>query len=198
MDKLLDKIIEEMKKDNALTDNKENEEIVRVGLEILITKVFFAIAILIVGLLMKCFFESIVFAISFSMLREYGGGYHAESRTKCLVLSFITLVVALGIIVLNKIFHVLMLPTFILSIISVIYILYKAPIDTLNKRLDKDEIRVYGNKARILTIIMFLVAVLLLYIRYNNLAFAVLTGIIMEAYLMIKGQIQNFRYGDEQ
>lgn len=198
MDKLLDKIIEEMKKDNALTDNKENEEIVRVGLEILITKVFFTITILIVGLLMKCFFESIVFTISFSMLREYGGGYHAESRTKCLVLSFITLVVALGMIVLNNMFHVLMLPTFILSIISVIYILYKAPIDTSNKRLDKDEIRVYGNKARILTIIMFLVAVFLLYIRYNNLAFAVLTGIIMEAYLMIKGQIYNYRYGDEQ
>ena len=46
-----------MKKDNALTDNKEDEEIVRVGLEILITNVFFAITILIVGLLMKCFLK---------------------------------------------------------------------------------------------------------------------------------------------
>ena len=198
MDKLLDKIIEKMKKYNALTDDRENEEIVRAGLEIIITKAFFVIVIVIVGLLMQCLFESIIFSISFSMLREYGGGYHAETKIKCFVLSFFTLVVALGIITLMNNFQLLMMPMLIISIISVIYILCKAPVDTANKRLDKDEIRVYGNKARVLTVILLFAVILLLHFEINNLAFAVLTGIIIEAYLMIKGQIKNSRNGDEQ
>ena len=192
MDKLIDKIIDEMKKGNAITDDEENEEIVRLGLELMITKAIFAIVIVIVGLLMGCFFESVVFAISFSLLREYGGGYHAETRIKCFLLSFITLVVSLGIIILAKNLPVLTLPFITVSIISAIYILCKAPIDTANKRLDKDDIRVYGNKTRVLTVILLFVAVLLLYFGINNLAFAVLTGIIIEVYLMIKGQISNY------
>lgn len=197
MDKLIDKIIYEMKKGNAITDDEENEEIVRLGLELMITKAIFAIVIVIVGLLIGCFFESVVFAISFSLLREYSGGYHAETRIKCFWLSFITLVVSLGIIILVKNFSVLALPFITVSIISAIYILCKAPIDTANKRLDKDEIRVYGNKAKVSTVILLFIAAFLLYFRVNNIALAVLTGIIIEAYLMIKGQIANYINGEK-
>lgn len=195
MDKLIDKIIEEMKNSNSLTDD---EEIVRLGLELMITKALFAIIIVIVGLLMECFFESVVFTLSFSILREYGGGYHAESRMKCFILSFLTLVVALGLIIFANNFQAITLPFLIMAIISAVYILCNAPIDTMSKRLDEGEIRVYGSRARLITAMLLLAAILLLFLGLNNLVFAVLTGIIMEAYLMLKGQIQNLKNGDEQ
>ena len=49
MDKIIDKIIKKMKISDSLTDD---EEIVRYGLEIMITKMIFAVSIAVVGLLM--------------------------------------------------------------------------------------------------------------------------------------------------
>lgn len=77
MEIIIGKIIDEMKKSDLLTDD---EEIVRYGLEIMISKAFFAVIIAVIGLIMGCFAESIIFTISFSLLRQYGGGYHAETR----------------------------------------------------------------------------------------------------------------------
>lgn len=188
MDKLLDKIIEKMKKNDSLTDD---EEIVRFGLEIMIERAIFILIILVLGLLARCFLESIVFSVCFTPLREYGGGYHAETRKKCFVLSILTLVAALSIIKLAESFQFLTLPIFGIALISVIYTLLKAPIDTPNKRFDEDEIRIYGKKARLLTVILLVAAVLLWILNLSDFSFTVLTGIIIQAYLMVKGQISN-------
>lgn len=188
MDKLLDKIIEKMKNNDSLTDD---EEIVRFGLEIMIERAIFILIILVLGLLARCFLESIVFSVCFTPLREYGGGYHAETRKKCFVLSILTLVAALSIIKLAERFKFLTFPILGIALISVIYILLKAPIDTPNKRFDKDEIKVYGRKARLLTVIMSDIAALLWFLKLGNFTFSILTGIIIQAYLMIKGQISN-------
>ena len=189
MDKLLDKIIENMKKNDSLTDD---EEVVRFGLEIMIERAIFIVIIMVLGLLTRCFLESIVFAVCFTPLREYGGGYHAETRKKCFVLSILTLIAALSIIKLVESFQFLMFPICGIALISVIYILIKAPIDTPNKRFDEDEIRVYGRKARLLTVILLVAAVLLWILKLGNFTFSILTGIIIQAYLMIKGQISNY------
>ncbi len=76
--------------------------------------------------------------------------------------------------------------------ISVIYILLKAPIDTPNKRFDEDEIKIYGRKARLVTAILLVVSVFLWVFNLSDFAFTILTGIIIQAYLMIKGQISNY------
>lgn len=189
MDKLLDSIIENMKKADSLTDD---EELIRFGLEVMIEKLFFICIVAILGLLMNCFFESILFTLSFSIMREYGGGYHAETRKKCIVLSILTLVVSLSIIKLAENFQVLTFPICAVAFISAIYILIKAPIDTPNKRFDEDEVRVYGRKARLLTVILLSVALFLWVLKFNDFAVTVLTGIIVQAYLMLKEQISNY------
>ena len=189
MEIILNKVMTFISKDNELDDDEA--EVVRYGLEIVITRAFFAVIIAIIGLLMNCFLESIVFAISLSFLREYGGGYHAETRKKCFVLSILTLIAALSIIKLAESFQFLTFPICGIALISVIYILLKAPIDTPNKRFDKDEIRFYGRKARLLTVILLVAAALLWILKLGNFTFSILTGIIIQAYLMIKGQISN-------
>lgn len=189
MDKLIDKIIIEMKNNDSLTDD---EEIIRAGLDTMISKAFFVIIIAIIGVIMNCFIESIIFTISFSLLREYGGGYHAETRKKCFVLSVLDLVAALVIIKFAENFQVLTFPILGIALISVIYILIKAPIDTFNKRFDEAEIRIYGKRARVLAIVFAVAAALLWIFRCSDFTFTVLMAIIVEAYLMFKGQISNF------
>lgn len=189
MEKLIDKIIYAMKNSDSLTDD---EEIVRRGLEIIAIKIFFAVIIIIAGLLFGCFFESLVFTIAFTSLRQYGGGYHADSQNKCFLMSTLMLIVSLGIIKAIKTFPQLILPLGIITIISIVYVFAAAPIDTLNKRLDKDEVRVYGKRARIFAAILTITSAVLFFLNLNVFASAVMTGIVMSAYLMLKGQISNF------
>lgn len=189
MEKIIDKIIDKMKRSDSLTDD---EEIVRRGLEIIAIKIFFAVIIIIAGLLFGCFFESLVFTISFTSLRQYSGGYHADSQNKCFMMSTLMLIISLGIIKLIKIFPQLILLLDLITLISIVYIFVAAPIDTPNKRLDKDEIRVYGKRARIFAAVLTIITAALFLLDLNIFASAVMTGIVMSAYLMLKGQISNY------
>lgn len=190
MEIIINKVMRFISKDKDF--NEDKEEIIRYGLEIMITKAVFAFIIVVIGLFMRCFWESAVFAVSFTLLREYGGGYHAETRKKCFVLSILTLVASLSIIKLAESIQILTFPLCGAALISALYILIKAPIDTANKRFDEDEIKVYGKKARLFTVILLVVAVFFWFLKFNDFAFTVLTGIIVEAYLMLKGQISNY------
>lgn len=193
MDNLIDKIIMAMKKSNLL---EEDEEIIRAGLNIMIIKICFIFAVIIIGIFANGLIESLVFTISYSVLREYGGGYHAKTRKKCFVLSILTLIAALCIIKLMGCYQTLTSPFLAVAVISALYIFMKAPIDTANKRLDEAEIRVYGKRARLLTVIFTVVSAVLLFMGLNDLAFAVLMGIVVESYLMLKGHIVNLIKGE--
>lgn len=189
MEQIIDKIIEAMKNSDSLTDD---EEIVRRGLEVIAIKIFFAVIIIISGLLLGCFFESILFTTAFTSLRQYSGGYHADSQKKCFVLSTLMLVISLSIIKSIKIFPQLILPLSIITFISIVYVFVAAPIDTPNKRLDNNEVRVYGKRARIFAAILTITAAVLCSLNLNALASSVMTGIVMSAYLMLKGHISNY------
>ncbi len=193
MEKIIDKIIDKMKSSDSLTDD---EEIVRYGLEIMITQLIFGVSIAVISLLTKCFFEGLVFTVVYSLIRQYGGGSHAKTRIWCYIRSMFTFVVALIVIKIVGLFSTLVIPLLVLSLISVGYIFAAAPVDSENKRLDNDEIRVYGKKARIIVTIMLLISVILLLLKLNIFAFSAMTGIITAAVLMVIGQIENYRSGE--
>lgn len=81
----------------------------------------------------------------------------------------------------------------VITFLSVIYIITIAPIDTPNKRLDADELRIYGKRTGITVCILVIILGICLYIKAYRFSTAIMIGIIMEAYLMLKGQINNKR-----
>lgn len=187
MKKITDKIFCAMKNKNIMVD----EEVVKYGLEIIFTKVLFAIIIASIGILTKCFLESIIYTITFSLLRQYGGGYHAKTKQKCFVLSVLMLICAIFIIKTAQSFDVFIILEAVITLLSVIYIITTAPIDTPNKRLDADELRIYGKRTGITVCILVIILGICLYIKAYRFSTAMMIGIIMEAYLMLKGQINN-------
>ncbi len=195
MEKIIDKIIEKMKNSDSLS---ADEEIVRYGLDIMITKFIFTVSIAVVGLLMKSFFEGVVFTAAYSLVRQYGGGSHAKTRIGCYIRSMLTFAAALVIINSVGYLPILTVPLSVLTVASVVYIFFAAPIDSENKRLDSDEIRVYGRKARIMASAMLVVSVILLLLKFNIFAFSAMTGIIVSAFLMVVGQIENYRSGENK
>ena len=192
MDKIIDRIILIMKKNGSL---ETDEEIVRYGLEIVIMKLIFVIIILVTGLMMNCFIESIFFTAAYSVLRMYAGGCHADSRIKCFINSILTLAAALIGIKASEAFGMANTILGILTVISAVYIFIAAPIDTENKRLDREEICHYGRRARVLTVIFVLLAVILLIVKINNVSCAIMMGIVVEAVLMLEGYIKNHKAG---
>ncbi len=190
VEKITDKIIFAMKKRNILIE----EEIVRFGLEIILLKIIFLAVIAAVGILMNCFLESIIFTLSFSLLRQYGGGYHAESKKKCFVLSVLMLHIGLFIIRMSESFYVFVMPVAVITFFSIAYIIYAAPIDTPNKRLDSAELCIYGKRTRITVLVLIILSVIFSYAKAYRFSFSIMTGMIMEAYLMLKGQIYNSNF----
>ncbi len=113
------------------------------------------------------------------------------------MMSTLMLIISLGIIKLIKIFPQLILPLSLITLILIVYVFVAAPIDTPNKRLDKDEVRVYGKRARIFAAVLTITTAALFILDLNIFASAVMTGIVMSAYLMLKGQISNYINGEE-
>ncbi len=74
------------------------------------------------------------------------------------------------------------------------YIIYAAPIDTPNKRLDSAELCIYGKRTRITVLVLIILSVIFSYAKAYRFSFSIMTGMIMEAYLMLKGQIYNSNF----
>lgn len=146
MDKILDFLVGIIEKNDS-TDEDEKEEI-RYGLELIFLKALFWCLVTATGIIMRSFWECVVYNLMFFLLRSYAGGYHASTRTRCLIQSVITVVIALAAI---KICRNNFYGTVILAVIALVCgigVWIFAPVDTENRQLDDEEIKRFRGKAR--------------------------------------------------
>ena len=125
-----------------LTD--ENKEIISYGLTRfcdLVTSLLFAI---VCAGLMGDFFVGIFFEVVYMSLRSFAGGYHADTKRKCLFLTYVTTfscIILIFIVPINR-------P--VMSIMMILFdgiIYYYAPVQSENKPLDSIERRIYRKKS---------------------------------------------------
>ena len=70
--------------------DRKDEKVYRFGLEVLVLKVFHYISYLFIALLCGEIIHFLLFFAAFSLLRKSAGGYHAETRTGCYIISCLT------------------------------------------------------------------------------------------------------------
>lgn len=200
MDKLLNHVMEFIyQNDEADGMDAEQAEIIRYGLEVVLLKVIFIVATLIVGILMKSFLGCLTFMVMFMPLRSYAGGYHAKTRMQCFIQSVLTIAIIIGLL---KIINTYILtPLLILSLISLPFIWILAPVDTENKRLDKEECAIFKRKTRIVLILEVIVAIATYILGQNILielkviTYTVMLAICDVALLVIVEHIKNKKAG---
>jgi accessory gene regulator B len=190
MDKLLDATMDFLYRNEENMD-EEQAEIVRYGLELFFLKVFFFAATIIIGILMGSFLESIIFTALLSGIRTMAGGFHANTRTQCFIMSMLTFACVLMILKLVAVYNIILIPLTVLAVISSIVIWKFAPIDTENKPLEDDEIAVFRKKARVMLVIEIFISVVAYCIGFVTVACSALlalivTGILMSAELLNK------------
>lgn len=114
--------------------SEDDFDIYKFGILILLYKFIFIFSVYSICLLSgkSYIVETTVFLIIFFFIREYSGGYHANSEKICFL---IFLVIYIAFRFLLDFFSLNTFVCLIISVISSLYIYIKAPIDCENKRL---------------------------------------------------------------
>lgn len=193
MDKILNFIVEIIEKNDS-TDEDEKEEI-RYGLELILLKALFWCLVTATGIIMGCFRECIIFNLMFFLIRSNAGGYHAETRTRCLIQSVVTIVIALSVIKIGKENVYVMLFLSIIALFFGILIWKLAPVDTENRQLDNDEIKRFRNKVRIILIAEILVGIASYGLEFKTIACAAMTAIVTSGALVLAEYLKKSRHG---
>lgn len=190
LNKLSVLLTEKMLQKGSIT--KEDRELYVYGSFMLLSHLLYLVLICIVGLLLGCILESLVFYVAFQFIRGYAGGYHAKTESRCEILSALSLVVCIVLIRLSKSYD-LQTVLFILSIISAVCITIFSPLDTPEKPLSKKE-RKYFRKISLVILFVIIAVILTTYIlHFNALLISCCCSVILEAILILCGKIQYMR-----
>lgn len=121
---------------------EEDLEICQYGLGIFISSLLEVLSILVISFFIGNLFETMLFFVSFVPLRIYAGGYHANTRLSCYLLS-------LGVYcIFTMIMNMLLQDTYwmvnlLTTLFSLSIILTLAPVIHKNKYVNKIELRYY-------------------------------------------------------
>ncbi len=139
------------------------------------------VIVLIFGLWLGVSIEGVTMVLPFMCIRKYSGGYHAKKSKTCFISSCSLLMVCLWLV--TKIEYGIWLG--ILVIMSVCSIAYFSPIDSENRRLEKDEIQDCKKKAVLISCVFLLLRIVFLILEFENLAVSISVGMILSAGLQI-------------
>lgn len=171
------------------TISKEDEDLYIYGLFMLISHLMFFIVACILGLILGCVPESIIFYIAFQFIRRYAGGYHASTEARCEIFTTLSFLACIVVIKLSKTydFQIILLT---ISVISAICILCLCPIDTPEKPLSEKEFK-YFRKVSLLVLSIITAIIIISYIFNSKFAFsACCMSLILEAILISAGKVK--------
>lgn len=139
---------------------KEDTELYCFGIDALKTYVGAVIMTLGIGILFGFFWESLIFFISFKLLRAEAGGFHASNSKKCTLISIIMLICSFTVI---KFFlsDISIRCLIIILLVSVLIISLFSPLPDDNKPITEVERKYHQKRARLLALVEAVVAVIL-------------------------------------
>lgn len=134
---------------------KEDYEVYKYGFEVLIAFIVNISMVLSIGLIFDKVLHSIVFLICYCPIRQFAGGYHADSYMKCLLI-FILIFLSTIYVSTNIDFQTYKAIIFTISTLSYISIFLLAPIEHRNNPLNLNEIVEYKKISRLLACIVYI------------------------------------------
>lgn len=131
--------------DNNIIE-QDDEEIYLYGLQMMISGIVKLAGFMVIAWACGWIPEALVFIITFSSLRVYAGGYHADTYFKCFMITAAATFISIFLV---KTWVMIYIPgvSAILILISCMLVVKYAPIDSPNKRMVGDEKRIFRAKA---------------------------------------------------
>lgn len=182
LEKLTDKLIK-----TQIIDEEEKELYIygfKQGFILLIN----IITVIIIGLHFKMIWQSIVFMISYSLLRAYAGGYHTSTQLRCYLFSII--------MIMSVLWGLSQIPRngticFVITMISGIIIFKFAPVEDQNKPLSQLEQTVFKERTNIILIILIGHIVLFWFIGLWEISTCISVAVFVISIMLVLGKIKN-------
>lgn len=144
--------------------------------------------IMILALIFKMFWQSMIFMIAYSLIRPYAGGYHARTPLKCYLFSVVIIIAVLWLI---KYIPWNSFICFIMITVASIIIFILSPVEDKNKPLDKIEQVVFKKRTNILLSILVGLAIFLLLVGLESISIYIGIALAVLAAMLILGKIKN-------
>lgn len=183
--KLSDRIVNFLVQKNAI--DAEDSEIYEYGFEVLKENVEITLCILLSGILLRRGWETVVYLIVYCGLRAVSGGYHAETKRKCHIVTAINFFAFLVIETVIAAWEYQVWALVGGYLFCIIIMLCYAPVEHENKPLAEDDRK--RNRYSAITVTALLGAGIL--ITYQNLpevSCGILVTLVEVALLMIIGR----------
>lgn len=143
------KISERLLENNIIT--KDFFDIYVYGLELLVSFFFSTTVIFVIGLVTSRILQTVVFLLTFILIRSFTGGYHAKTYLVCSITTFFCYMMTL---LLSECFDVNIYIQSILGLFGSIVIIACAPIENSNKKISHSKRIVF----KIISVMIFVVA----------------------------------------
>lgn len=166
----------------------EEKEIIEYGIRQLVTIPLSIAVVIILGSLLGVFWQSIIFLFTFIPLRMYAGGYHADSQSRCFVLSAIIVIISFCSL---KYVVWPVSGSLLLGLSSFIIIMFMAPVENDNKKLDELERMVYGIRTKVILVIEGLILLASLYFGQSILFSTITVSFIIVSISLLAGNVKN-------
>lgn len=167
---------------------EEEQELYQFGIRNGMILLLNVVTALVIGLLTEQLAVVAVFTLSFMVLRSYTSGYHSDSRIFCYLGSNLVLLVP---VYTQAVFYKTSLARLLaVLLVSAGIIFLLSPMHSKNRKLDKEEQKHFGRKARLIAVLELAVLGILWYAGQIPYAYAVYTGICITALFMIVGKAQ--------
>lgn len=167
--------------------SKEDRDIVVYGLSVGFEILLCYFTSFILGLLFNLIFETLVFISSYNHLRKYSGGFHCEKSVNCYLVSCGIVAFTLVVIKFMPI-NLMTMVSIVCIVVSAPIIVKYAPVEAVNKPLDKDEKIRYRKFALIILLIECILAIILILIQLNEFALSISISMLFVGILLVVKQ----------
>lgn len=175
---------------NYIDSDKYDYEVYLYGFESIISLILNTASILLIGLLFDRFMHTVVFLLCYYPLRQFTGGYHADTYEKCFF-TFVIIFMA-TILISNNLIYVGLKPLIILfSVLNWISIYLLSPVQHFNNPLDDTERVKYKKKARLIaTSVLLFIFVSKNYYIYSAFALFWINIMLNAAIIKKQGEVR--------
>lgn len=170
-------------KNGVITDSSDEKEYYQYGIEITISSLLNVILIIGIGILFRSVIESIIFLVCFILLRQFTGGFHADTYLKCNC-SFCISFIAVLIMYHTTFDKVNIWCSVAISTLCTAIIIYHCPIEHVNKPIPKYKRKLHKSVAALLSVVYGIVGTVMVAIS-NKYGALVLYTLVLVAVLII-------------
>lgn len=170
----------------------EEMEAYTYGLELLIPKVILYAVILVISLITNTFLASVSFVVLLMFLRRYTGGFHCKTAETCLLFSL--LIYLLALLGYEFVQYIPNIACGISSFVSAVIVFVFAPVEDVNRPLDKSEKVQYRQKAMIALSVILSLEMIALFFRFDTISYLSACSLTVNAVLILLSQIRRCKY----